>query len=111
MTATRSTTPRRLEQAQNVSMAMGSGWEISKQAAKMVLTNDNFATLIPGRSSSARTCTRRVSTYSQAAADDPVVPYYELMVYATILNINGGGLAPVPAAAAVLQVLHGASRW
>src|SRR5215510_10528888 len=67
-----------LKQA-DVGVAMGSGSEVSKQAAKIVLTDDNFATLVRAVDL-GRDIYRRISTYVKL----------QLMVYATIFNINGG---------------------
>ena len=67
-----------LKQA-DVGVAMGSGSEVSKQAAKIVLTDDNFATLVRAVDL-GRDIYRRISTYVRL----------QLMVYATIFNINGG---------------------
>ena len=45
-----------LKQA-DVGVAMGSGSEVTKQAGKLVLTDDNFATLVQGRRPRAATST------------------------------------------------------
>jgi Ca2+-transporting ATPase len=76
-----------LKQA-DIGVAMGSGSEVSKQAAKIVLTDDNFATLVHAVEL-GRDIYRRISTYikMQFIVLSAVL---QLMVYATIFNINGG---------------------
>jgi Ca2+-transporting ATPase len=76
-----------LKQA-DVGVAMGSGSEVSKQAAKMVLTDDNFATLVRAVEL-GRDIYRRISTYIRLQLTI-LSSVLQLMVYATILNINGG---------------------
>ncbi len=76
-----------LKQA-DVGVAMGSGSEVSKQAAKMVLTDDNFATLVRAVDL-GRDIYRRISTYIRLQLTI-LSSVLQLMVYATILNINGG---------------------
>src|SRR5690348_12643084 len=76
-----------LKQA-DVGVAMGSGSEVSKQAAKMVLTDDNFATLVRAVEL-GRDIYRRISTYIRMQLTI-LSSVLQLMVYATILNINGG---------------------
>src|SRR5215472_4762524 len=76
-----------LKQA-DVGVAMGSGSEVSKQAAKIVLTDDNFATLVQAVDL-GRDIYRRISTYVRLQLTI-LSSVLQLMVYATILNINGG---------------------
>src|SRR5215475_7487163 len=76
-----------LKQA-NVDVAMGSGSEVSKQAAKIVLTDDNFATLVRAVDL-GRDIYRRISTYVRLQLTI-LSSVLQLMVYATIFNINGG---------------------
>jgi P-type Ca2+ transporter type 2C len=76
-----------LKQA-DVGVAMGSGSEVTKQAAKIVLTDDNFATLVQAVDL-GRDIYRRISTYIRLQLTI-LSSVLQLMVYATILNINGG---------------------
>ena len=76
-----------LKQA-DIGVAMGSGSEVSKQAAKIVLTDDNFATLVRAVDY-GRDIYRRISTYIRLQLTI-LSAVLQLMVYATILNINGG---------------------
>ena len=76
-----------LKQA-DIGVAMGSGSEVSKQAAKIVLTDDNFATLVQAVDL-GRDIYRRISTYIRMQLTI-LSSVLQLMVYATILNINGG---------------------
>ena len=76
-----------LKQA-DIGVAMGSGSEVSKQAAKIVLTDDNFATLVRAVDY-GRDIYRRISTYIRMQLTI-LSSVLQLMVYATILNINGG---------------------
>jgi P-type Ca2+ transporter type 2C len=76
-----------LKQA-DIGVAMGSGSEVSKQAAKIVLTDDNFATLVRAVDL-GRDIYRRISTYIRMQLTI-LSSVLQLMVYATILNINGG---------------------
>ena len=76
-----------LKQA-DVGVAMGSGSEVSKQAAKMVLTDDNFATLVHAVEL-GRDIYRRISTYVRLQLTI-LSSVLQLMVLATILNVNGG---------------------
>jgi P-type Ca2+ transporter type 2C len=66
----------------------GSGSEVSKQAAKIVLTDDNFATLVRAVDL-GRDIYRRISTYIRMQLTI-LSSVLQLMVYATIFNINGG---------------------
>jgi Ca2+-transporting ATPase len=76
-----------LKQA-DIGVAMGSGSEVSKQAAKIVLTDDNFATLVRAVDL-GRDIYRRISTYIRMQLT-VLSTVLQLMVYATILDINGG---------------------
>jgi Ca2+-transporting ATPase len=76
-----------LKQA-DVGVAMGSGSEVSKQAAKIVLTDDNFATLVRAVDL-GRDIYRRISSYVKLQLTI-LSSVLQLMVYATILNINSG---------------------
>jgi P-type Ca2+ transporter type 2C len=76
-----------LKQA-DIGVAMGSGSEVSKQAAKIVLTDDNFATLVRAVDL-GRDIYRRISTYIKMQLTI-LSSVLQLMVYATIFNINGG---------------------
>jgi Ca2+-transporting ATPase len=76
-----------LKQA-DVGVAMGSGSEVSKQAAKMVLTDDNFATLVRAVDL-GRDIYRRISSYVKLQLTI-LSSVLQLMVYATILDINRG---------------------
>jgi Ca2+-transporting ATPase len=76
-----------LKQA-DIGVAMGSGSEVSKQAAKIVLTDDNFATLVKAVDL-GRDIYRRISTYIRLQLT-VLSTVLQLMVYATVLNINSG---------------------
>jgi Ca2+-transporting ATPase len=76
-----------LKQA-DVGVAMGSGSEVSKQAAKMVLTDDNFATLV-NAVELGRDIYRRISTYIKLQLS-VLSSVLQLMLLATIFNVNGG---------------------
>jgi P-type Ca2+ transporter type 2C len=76
-----------LKQA-DIGVAMGSGSEVSKQAAKIVLTDDNFATLV-GAVDLGRDIYRRISSYVKLQLTI-LSSVLQLMVYATILDINHG---------------------
>ncbi len=76
-----------LKQA-DIGVAMGSGSEVSKQAAKIVLTDDNFATLV-GAVELGRDIYRRISSYVKLQLTI-LSSVLQLMLYATILNINSG---------------------
>jgi P-type Ca2+ transporter type 2C len=76
-----------LKQA-DIGVAMGSGSEVSKQAAKIVLTDDNFATLVRAVDL-GRDIYRRISSYVRLQLTI-LSSVLQLMVYATILNINKG---------------------
>ena len=76
-----------LKQA-DIGVAMGSGSEVSKQAAKIVLTDDNFATLVRAVDL-GRDIYRRISSYVKLQLTI-LSSVLQLMVYATIFNINHG---------------------
>src|SRR5215467_12007457 len=76
-----------LKQA-DVGVAMGSGSEVSKQAAKIVLTDDNFATLVRAVDL-GRDIYRRISSYIRLQLSI-LSSVLQLMLYATIFNINHG---------------------
>src|SRR5580692_9897768 len=76
-----------LKQA-DIGVAMGSGSEVSKQAAKIVLTDDNFATLVHAVDL-GRDIYRRISSYVKLQLTI-LSSVLQVMVYATILNINHG---------------------
>jgi Ca2+-transporting ATPase len=76
-----------LKQA-DIGVAMGSGSEVSKQAAKIVLTDDNFATLVRAVDI-GRDLYRRISSYVKLQLTI-LSAVLQLMVYATILDINSG---------------------
>ncbi|MEU4562709.1 cation-transporting P-type ATPase [Actinoplanes sp. NPDC023936] len=76
-----------LKQA-DVGVAMGSGSEVSKQAAKIVLTDDNFATLVRAVDL-GRDIYRRISAYVKLQLSI-LSAVLQLMVFATILDINDG---------------------
>ena len=76
-----------LKQA-DVGVAMGSGSEVTKQAGKLVLTDDNFATLVRAVDL-GRDIYRRISSYVKLQLTI-LSSVLQLMLYATILNINGG---------------------
>src|SRR4051794_40113907 len=76
-----------LKQA-DVGVAMGSGSEVTKQAAKMVLTDDNFATLVRAVDL-GRDIYRRISSYVRLQLTI-LSSVLQLMVFATLFNINGG---------------------
>jgi Ca2+-transporting ATPase len=76
-----------LKQA-DIGVAMGSGSEVTKQAGKIVLTDDNFATLVRAVDL-GRDIYRRISTYIRLQLT-VLSSVLQLMLVATILNINGG---------------------
>jgi Ca2+-transporting ATPase len=76
-----------LKQA-DIGVAMGSGSEVTKQAAKVVLTDDNFATLVRAVDV-GRDIYRRISTYVRLQLT-VLSAVLQLMVYASLLNLNGG---------------------
>ncbi len=76
-----------LKQA-DVGVAMGSGSEVTKQAAKMILTDDNFATLV-NAVDLGRDIYRRISSYIKLQLTI-LSSVLQLMLLATIFDINGG---------------------
>ncbi|HET9259073.1 MAG TPA: cation-translocating P-type ATPase [Acidimicrobiia bacterium] len=76
-----------LKQA-DIGVAMGSGSEVSKQAAKMILTDDNFATLVHAVEL-GRDIYRRISSYIRLQLSI-LSSVLQLMLLATIFNINEG---------------------
>ena len=86
----------------DIGVAMGSGSEVSKQAAKIVLTDDNFATMVRAVDL-GRDIYRRITSYVKLQLTI-LSSVLQQMLYATILNINGG---PFPSATTVLQVFRG----
>ncbi len=76
-----------LKQA-DIGVAMGSGSEVTKQAAKIVLTDDNFATLVRAVDL-GRDIYRRITSYVKLQLTI-LSSVLQLMVFATILNINSG---------------------
>ena len=92
-----------LKQA-DVGVAMGSGSEVTKQAGKIVLTDDNFATLVRAVDL-GRDIYRRISSYVKLQLTI-LSSVLQLMLLATILEHQRRRRA-VPDAAAVLQVLRG----
>jgi len=76
-----------LKQA-DIGVAMGSGSEVSKQAAKIILTDDNFATLVRAVDL-GRDIYRRITSYIKLQLTI-LSSVLQLMLLATIFNINGG---------------------
>ncbi len=76
-----------LKQA-DVGVAMGSGSEVSKQAAKMILTDDNFATLVHAVDL-GRDIYRRITSYVKLQLTI-LSSVLQLMLLATILDVNEG---------------------
>ena len=76
-----------LKQA-DIGVAMGSGSEVSKQAAKIVLTDDNFATLVRAVDL-GRDIYRRITSYVKLQLTI-LSSVLQLMLLATIFNINHG---------------------
>jgi len=67
---------------------MGSGSEVTKQAAKIILTDDNFATLVHAVDL-GRDIYRRISSYIKLQLTI-LSSVLQLMLLATIFNVNGG---------------------
>jgi P-type Ca2+ transporter type 2C len=85
-----------LKQA-DIGVAMGSGSEVTKQAARMVLTDDNFATLVQAISL-GRSIFSRITAYIGYQMTQ-LFGLVSMFLIATAFNINGG-VAMLP-----LQVL------
>ena len=76
-----------LKQA-DIGVAMGSGSEVTKQAGKLILTDDNFATLVQAVEL-GRDIYRRISSYVKLQLTI-LSSVLQLMLLATIFNINAG---------------------
>ena len=76
-----------LKQA-DIGVAMGSGSEVTKQAGKLILTDDNFATLVRAVDL-GRDIYRRISSYVKLQLT-VLSAVLQLMLLATIFNINEG---------------------
>ncbi len=76
-----------LKQA-DVGVAMGSGSEVTKQAGKLILTDDNFGTLVHAVEL-GRDIYRRISSYVRLQLT-VLSSVLQLMVIATVFNINNG---------------------
>ena len=76
-----------LKQA-DIGVAMGSGSEVTKQAGKIVLTDDNFATLVRAVDL-GRDIYRRITSYVKLQLT-VLSSVLQLMLLATIFNVNGG---------------------
>lgn len=76
-----------LKQA-DIGVAMGSGSEVSKQAAKMVLTDDNFATLVTAVSL-GRSIYNKITAYIGYQMSQ-LFALVSMFLLATAFNINGG---------------------
>ena len=76
-----------LKQA-DIGVAMGSGSEVTKQAGKLILTDDNFATLVRAVDL-GRDIYRRISSYVKLQLT-VLSSVLQLMLLATIFNINAG---------------------
>ena len=69
----------------DIGVAMGSGSEVSKQSAKMILTDDNFGTLVHAVDL-GRDIYRRISTYLKLQLT-VLSSVLQLMLLATVLDI------------------------
>ncbi|MEO1064693.1 MAG: cation-transporting P-type ATPase [Actinomycetota bacterium] len=76
-----------LKQA-DIGVAMGSGSEVSKQAARMILTDDNFSTLVRAVEL-GRDVYGKVSAYIRFQLSG-LFSILSLMVIATVLDVNDG---------------------
>ncbi|MEM8745081.1 MAG: cation-translocating P-type ATPase [Actinomycetota bacterium] len=92
-----------LKQA-DMGVAMGSGSEVTKQAAKMILVDDNFGTLVRAVEI-GRDIYRRMSAYIGLQLT-VLAAVLELMLLATIFDVNDGvGLTPILLLAAKFGVV------
>ncbi len=76
-----------LKQA-DIGVAMGSGSEVTKQAGKLILTDDNFGTLVHAVDL-GRDIYRRISSYVKLQLTI-LSAVLQLMLIATIVNLNEG---------------------
>ncbi|MCU0282410.1 MAG: cation-transporting P-type ATPase [Candidatus Nanopelagicales bacterium] len=76
-----------LKQA-DIGVAMGSGSEVSKQAAKMILTDDNFATLVHAVELGRGIYARIVAYIGYQLTQ--LFGLVSMFLLATMLNVNGG---------------------
>ena len=83
----RSTTPPRSKQA-DIGVAMGSGSEVTKQAARMILTDDNFGTLVHAVEIGRRVYEKVVSYVRYQMTQ--LLSLVMLFVAATAFNLNEG---------------------
>lgn len=74
--------------AADIGVAMGSGAEVTKQAAKMVLTDDNFATLVRAVEA-GRDIYERITTYIRFQMGQ-LFALVSLAILATVFAINQG---------------------
>lgn len=74
--------------AADIGVAMGSGAEVSKQSARMILTDDNFGTLVHAVELGRRVYDK-ITAYIQFQMSQ-LVSLIALFLGATIFNINGG---------------------
>jgi Ca2+-transporting ATPase len=72
----------------DIGVAMGSGSEVSKQAAKMVLTDDNFATLV-NAVALGRDIYHKITAYIRYQMSQ-LFGLVSLFLIATLFNINQG---------------------
>ena len=72
----------------DIGVAMGSGSEVTKQAAKMILTDDNFATLVRAIEL-GRDIYGKISAYLRYQLQG-LFGVLLLMIIATVFNINSG---------------------
>ncbi len=72
----------------DIGVAMGSGSEVTKQAAKMILTDDNFATLVRAIEL-GRDIYGKISAYLRYQLQG-LFGVLLLMIVATVFNINSG---------------------